>query len=187
MKFLGSVLLAALLLPQPAHAFGRSKRIKAIQSYCDDVQTEFTGSPPAVFSGPDPWTELDEVPSTMEDPALALVYSEGFAAPRWVFLRIAGEDKDRWSEDINYYFRADGSLVMRERHLQLVSANISLAQKTYYEHGKVLKNYTRHRALGPGKQKIAAFLDEPAPDYMTVDDLPFSMEDESGTELVSQR
>lgn len=187
MKFLGSVLLAALLLAPSAHAFGRSKRIKAIQSYCDDLQTEFMGSPPAVFSGPDPWTELDEVPSTMEDPALALVYAEGFATPRWVFLRISGADKDRWSEDINYYFRADGSIVMRERHLQLVSANVSLVEKTYYEHGKVLKDSTRHSALGPGKQKIAAFLDEPAPDYMTVDDLPFSMEDESGTELVSRR
>ena len=186
MKCLGSVLLAAVLLPAPAHAFGHSKRIKAIQIYCNDLQTEFAGLSPEVFSGPDPWTELDEVPSVMEDPALAFVYAEGFT-PRWVFLRIVGQDKDRWSEDVDYYFRADGSIAMRERHLQLISANISLVETTYYEHGKVLKHSTHHRALGPGKQNIASFLDEPVPDYMTVDDLPFSSDEDSETELVSRR
>ena len=122
----------------------------------------------------------------MQDPALALVYAED-VAPRWVFLRIAGLDQDRWSEDIDYYFGADGRIAMRERHLQLSAAKISLVEKTYYEHGKVLKDYRRHRALGPGKQKVGAFLDEPAPDYMTVDDLPFSADDESETVQVSRR
>ncbi len=186
MRILGSVLLAVALLTPPAHALGHSKQIKAIQNYCGEIGAEFSGASPEVFSGPDPWTELDDVPANMGDQALALVYSEGFK-PKWVFLRIAGPEKEKWSEDIDYYFRDDGTIAKRERHLQISSANMTLVETTYYEHGKVLKDATRHHSLGPGKQKISVFSDEPAPDYMTVDDLPFSGNDDAGTELISLR
>lgn len=186
MKILGSVLLAVAILTPPARAFGHSKQIKAIQNYCDEIGTEFSGNSPEVFSGPDPWTELDEVPADMADQALAFVYADGFA-PKWVFLRIASPKKDGWSEDIDYYFRNDGSIAKRERHLQILAANMTLDETTYYDHGEVLKDTTRHHALGPGKQKISAFNDEPAPDYMTVDDLPFFSDDDTGAQLVSLR
>ena len=186
MRMLGSVLLAAVLLTPPACAFGHSKQIKAIQNYCGEIGIEFSGASPAVFSGPDPWMELDEVPAGMVDQALALVYAEGFA-PKWVFLRIAGPEKDGWSEDIDYYFRDDGSIAKRERHLQIFAANMTVVETTFYEHGKVLKSTMHHYALAPGKQKMAAFIDEPAPNYMTVDDLPFPGDEDAGTEFVSLR
>lgn len=179
-------MLGVALLTPPAHAFGHAKQIKAIQEYCLGVESEFSGAPPQVFSGPDPWTELDEVPSRMAGQALALVYVEGYE-PKWVFLRIAGPQKEGWSEDIDYYFQDDGTIAKRERHLQLLAANIALVETTYYAHGNVLKDTTRHHALGPGKQKVSAFNDEPAPDYRTVDDLPFSGDEDAGTELVSLR
>lgn len=185
MRILGSVLLAVMLFPPPACALGHSKQIKAIQNYCGEIGAEFSGASPQVFSGPDPWTELDEVPAGMVDQALALVYAEGFE-PKWVFLRIAGSEKDGWSEDIDYYFRDDGSIAKRERYLQIPVANMTLVETTFYEHGKVLKDTTRHHALRPGKQKMAAFNDEPPPDYMTVDDLPFPGNDDAGAELIGR-
>lgn len=186
MKSFGSVLLGIVLLTFPAHALGHSKQIKAIQEYCGRVEAEFAGSSPVVFSGPDPWTVLDEVPARMGDQALALVYSDGFV-PKWVFLRIAGPREEGWSEDIDYYFRNDGSIAKRERHLQILPANMTLIQTTFYERGKVLKTVTHHHSLGHGKQNVAAFNDEPAPDYMSIDDLPFRSEDDGETEFVSLR
>lgn len=186
MKPLVCVLAVIGLLSPPAHALGHAKQLKAIQNYCNELDAEFAGASPDVFSGPDPWTELDEVPSGMVDQALALMYSEG-KQPRWVFLRIKGPEKDGWWEDINYYFRADGTIAKRERHFQILAANITLSEITFYDQGKVIKDRTHHRALGPGKQNTSAFVDEPAPDYMTVDDLPFRDDSDSPARLVNSR
>jgi hypothetical protein len=186
MKALARVLAAIGLLSPPAHALGHAKQIKAIQNYCNELDSEFAGASPDVFSGPDPWTELEEVPASMQDQALALVYSEG-KQPRWVFLRIKGPEEDAWWEDINYYFRADGTIAKRERHFQIRAANITLSETTFYDHGKVIKDRTHHQALGPGKKNTSAFIDEPAPDYMTVDDLPFRDDSDTPARLVNSR
>ena len=166
------IVFAGLMLGLSAVALAKSKRIDDIDQYCIRVQTETSGSPPLVFSGPEPWIELDEPPAAYdEDEAMALVYTSG-PAVRWVLLRISNTD-ERWAEDVAYYFRDDGTITKRERYVQAPDANIELDAVTYYAHGNVIKETVHHHALHRGRQHLSDFNDPDAPVYMSVDDLPF--------------
>jgi hypothetical protein len=159
------------MLGLTAVALGKSKLIDDIDQYCIRVQTETSGSPPLVFSGPEPWVELDEAPAYDDDDVIALVYTSG-PAVRWVLLRIANVD-ERWAEDVAYYFRDDGTIAKRQRHVQAPGANVELDAVTYYEHGDVIKERVHHHALGHGRKHLSDFNDPDAPVYMRVEDLPF--------------
>lgn len=126
---------------------------------------------PFIFSGPDPWTELNDAPAQMEEEALAYVYAQG-PSIRWVFIRLV-DDQAGWQEDIHYYFHEDGSIAKRSRQLQAVAANVELDETTYYQDGAVLKQITHHHSLGKRTKDKADFTDPDCPKYLTVDDLPF--------------
>jgi hypothetical protein len=131
----------------------------------------FASTSPFVFSGPEPWMQMDEVPASMPGDALAFVYTAG-GDIRWVFVRINDEDNG-WSEDIDYFYRDDGSLAKRVRHLQSASSNIALDVTTYYSGGRVLKEKAHHHPLSHGKTDNSQFNDPDAPVFWTVEDLPF--------------
>jgi hypothetical protein len=152
-------------------ALARSRALNDIDTYCKLVLNETSGVTPFVFSGPDPWTELDDAPSGMRDQALAYVYTQG-PAVRWVFLRIVDADEG-WAEDIRYYFREDGSIAKRVRKVESLSSNIEFEATTYYRSGDILKEVTHHHALRHGHKDSSLFSDPDAPIYMSVDDLPF--------------
>ena len=81
--------------------------------------------------------------------------------------------KQSWNQTVNYYFRDDGTIAKRERVLQSVAANIELQELSYYENGRPVKEFTHHRALGPGREDSSKLDDPDAPVYMSLDDLPF--------------
>lgn len=164
----GLLLLLALC---SGNLLARPRELAAIDQYCSDIRTELSASTPFIFSGPDPWTELDDIPAEMPDEALAYVYTQG-PSIRWVYLRLVDEQAG-WQEDIHYFFHEDGNVAKRVRRLFSAAANLELDETTYYESGDVLKQITRHHALAKGLKKVADFSDPDAPVYLTVDDLPF--------------
>lgn len=159
------------LAPTAAQAGSRSRKVDAIDLYCQRLQSSFVNATPFVFSGPDPWTEMDELPARMPDEAVAYVYATG-PDIRWVFIRIVDEDED-WAEDINYFYRDDGTLIKRTRQIQAHAANIVLDETGYFESGKLLKDSRKHHALASGRQDSSRFIDPDAPLYWTTGDLPF--------------
>jgi hypothetical protein len=164
-------LLLSFTLAGSCFALGHSKRISEIDDYCSRVQKDVGSVSPFVFSGPDPWVQLDEVPASMPDEALAFVYTVG-PDVRWVFLRMVDRDEG-WTEDVNYFFRQDGAIVKRVRQVRSAPANLVFDVTTYYEAGRILKERTHHHALGQGRQDVSAFNDPDAPAFWSVDDLPF--------------
>jgi len=171
MKRAGAVLVVGLLLSLHASAFGRSKRLAEIDRYCLRVQAETSGTPPLIFSGPDPWVELDDGTPDSDDDAVAMIYTSG-PAVRWVLLHLTSADEG-WVEDISYYFREDGTIAKRERHVEAPAANVELDVTTYYQSGRVMKEIAHHHAMHRGRKNLSEFNDPDAPAYMTVDDLPF--------------
>lgn len=163
-------LICGLLLLLPGGAFGRSKT-GLIDVYCQTLRSEFAGAVPFVFSGPDPWVKLDDVPASMPNEALAFIYTAG-PDIRWVFLRITDEN-NAWFEDIEYYYRDDGSLAKRVRHLQSLASNIALDVSSYYAGGRLIKQKSHHYPLAHGKTDNSQFSDPNAPTFWSVDDLPF--------------
>jgi hypothetical protein len=159
------------LLAAPSAASSQSRKLLAIDSYCKQLQAAFSNATPFVFAGPDPWTEIDELPASMPDEAVAYLYTTG-AEIRWVFIRIV-DDQDGWSEDINYFYRDDGTLAKRTRQVQSRAANITLDVTSYFEDGKLLKESRKHHAFASGKKDSSQFVDPDAPVYWTTDDLPF--------------
>jgi hypothetical protein len=160
-------LVGAIMLAS-ASAYAGPSKIRAIDAYCGQLRADFASTAPYVFSGPDPWVQLDEVPAAMPDEGLAFVYTSG-ADIRWVFFRITDRD-NQWSEDIDYFYR--GTLAKRERHLQSTPSNIALDVVSYYVDGQVVKERSHHHPLLPGKTDSSQFIDPDAPQFLTVDDLP---------------
>jgi len=164
---------AASLLCVPLLAFGRSKHINDIEQICRDIIAEFPNGPTLVFSGPDPWSEIDTPPLEMTEGAWAYVYAEG-AGIRWLFLRQVGPGES-WLEDTNYFYRQDGTLAKRQRTLSSFKSNISLDVTSYYDpDGKLVKEITRHRALDGKHENTANFVDHEPPLFPTASDVPFS-------------
>ena len=159
-----------VLILFPALTLGHSK-LTAIDANCLQLQTAFANATPIVFSGPDPWVLLDDIPASMPDDAVAYLYTAGTDV-RWVFVRVVDSDAG-WSEDISYFFNEHGAIMKRERHLQSTASNISLDVFTYYEAGRVLKEKSRHHALARGKPDASQFNDPDAPTFTSVHDLPF--------------
>lgn len=163
----------AILFCSPLPAFGRSKRIAAIDQICRDIVAEFPAGPTLVFSGPDPWSEIDAPPAEMTQGAWAYVYAEG-PDIRWLFLRQVGPGES-WLEDTNYFYREDGTLAKRQRNLSSYKSNISLDVTAYYDpDGKILKEITRHRALDGKRENTGIFVDHEPPLFPTIADVPFS-------------
>src|ERR1700761_2442210 len=135
MSRLAACLFCGLIFLAPGAAFGGPSKTSLIDEYCNRLRTDFATTSAFVFSGPDPWVQLDDVPASMPDEGLAFVYTTG-ADIRWVFLRITDRDNG-WSEDIDYFYGADGTLAKRERHLQAIASNIALDVTSYYFEGQL--------------------------------------------------
>jgi len=150
---------------------GRALKPAAIDRYCEQLKLEFRETTPYLFAGPDPWVELDEMPSVFSDQVLASVYAEG-AGIRRVVLRLFGPKND-WDQTVDYCFARDGSLLKRTRYLEQKTANIAFEETAYYADGRTRKERVRHHALGSGREDRSQFNDPGAPDYPTVTDLPF--------------
>ncbi len=161
----------ALARHWPGRGLKGGAKVVAIDGYCAHLQQAFGAATPFMFSGPDPWTEMDEVPAAMPAEALAYVYAAG-GEIRWVFLRIVDEEQG-WSEDVNYFYDQHGDLVKRVRTVQSGAANISMEMSNYYENGRAFKEVTHHHAMVHGRQDSSQFTDPDAPVFWTTDDLPF--------------
>jgi hypothetical protein len=168
-RALGWLVVSVAVCPAPVAA--RPKKVALIDEYCAQIRDEFRDTVPVAFSGPDPWVEIDDIGATLSDGALAYVYAEG-PAIRWVVLIISGP-RQSWTQTTDYYFRNDGSIAKRDRSLRSITANIQLEEATYYVQGRAFKDFTHHRALGPGHQDSSKLDDPDAPTYLTVDELPF--------------
>jgi hypothetical protein len=179
------LLVLMVLAAGPPAAYGRPKKLAAIDLYCERLKTEFLESAPVLFVGPDPWTELEKRPDSIADDVLASVYAEGLKI-RWVVLQIAGPNR-QWSETVSYFFDKNDLLVKRERYLDQRAANIAFEEIRYYTNGEVLTERTHHHALGPGRQDSSQFDDPDAPDFLAVDDLPFPKSVNLWRQLASTR
>jgi hypothetical protein len=161
--------LAVAFASQPAQA--RTKKLVAIDELCRRLRSEFIEAQPAIFSGPNPWVPLERAPSRLREGTLAYVYSEG-PLTRWVVLLIEGPHH-AWSETVNYFFASNGQLLKRERYLEDVTSNTALEENRYYENGELLNRSTGHHALKSGHENSDQFNDQDAPEFISVDDLPF--------------
>lgn len=156
----------------PLQVSARSHQVQAIDQYCAELRSELISTAPFIFAGPDPWTQIDNVPQQADDDdTLAYVFTEG-PSIRWVFLRIT-DKQNGWLEEVHYYFRPDGTIAKRARHLLSFAANVEFDEALYYTGGNVSEQVTHHhKLLKKGKRK-ADFSDPDAPEYKTVGELPF--------------
>jgi hypothetical protein len=168
------LLCVAVLAPQ-ALLMGRSKKLDAIDSECDNLHEFFQEAIPLRFSGPNPWMELDEEQKADPGYAVALVYAAG-PRIRWVVMQLA-DDGERWTENVDYCFAEDGTIARRQRELESREANTELEIVTYYEGRRVLKRKVHHRAMSAGREDSSKLEDPDAPVYWTVDELPFPLPD----------
>jgi hypothetical protein len=167
-------LLLTILLPQIIR--GRPAKTALIDASCLTIRNEFLEATPAFFSGPDPWVQLDRLPHTFPDAAIAAVYSEG---PRikWVVLEMQGPD-NAWYEITNYFFDESGLLQKRERRLDQYSSHIQVSENFYFENRKRIKTSFHHQQLSENnsaekdKENWDTFYDPDAPLYTSTADLP---------------
>jgi hypothetical protein len=165
--------VAALGLGLTLHAHGRPNRIRRTDQECAAILSEFVEALPRYFSGPDPWVQLDRLPDTFADAAIARVYSEG-PRLRWLVLEMAGPN-DGWFERTNYFFDEAGNVEKRERVLEENAANVRIEESTYLERGRIIKTTYHHAPLQPGhgsKENWDVFYDPDAPEYTRTEDLP---------------
>lgn len=169
-KFVWLAFAASLL------ANANSEKTAAIDDFCVTIRNEFVESAPRYFSGPDPWVQLDRLPDSFADVAVATVYTEG-SRVRWVVLEMAGP-QDGWFETTHYFFDQQGLVKKRERLLEQNSANVRVEESMYFQKGKIIKTSYRHSPLHPGRRDRRkeedwdAFYDPNAPEYETTADLP---------------
>jgi hypothetical protein len=168
LRLLAPVLLAAV----PALPFGRARQISEIDRYCKSVDMAVSTATPFLFTGPDPWSEADDLSPDDQEEAVAYVYAVGLQIRR-VFIRIT-DAEDGWREDVSYFFDPGGDLVKRIRTVDSPAANISLETTAYYTAGDLLKESAHRHSLAHGRQDSSRFLDPGAPVFWTTDDLPFS-------------
>jgi hypothetical protein len=102
---------------------------------------------------------------------LALVYAEG-SQTRWVVLLVQGPHH-QWSQTVNYFYGTDNRLVKRERYLDQVPANTALQEFLYYQQGRVFSKMSSHHPLKAGREDTSQFDDPNAPEFGSVDELPF--------------
>ncbi len=152
-------------------AQGRPKKEAAIDQYCERLRLEFVEAQPDVFGGPNPWVQLERPPERVREGMLAFVYSEGWQT-RWVELLIEGPHHE-WFQTVHYFYGADNRLVKRERYLEQVPANTALEEVLYYEDGAVFRKSSHHHPLKAGREDNTQFDDPNAPEFGSVEELPF--------------
>jgi hypothetical protein len=158
-------------------AQGRSKKQAAIDEYCKRLRVEFVEAQPAVFAGPNPWVQQEGPPGRVLEGMLALVYAEG-SQTRWVVLLIQGPHHE-WFQTVNYFYGTDNRLVKRERYLDQVQANTAFQEVLYYEHGAVFSKDSGHHPLKGGREDGSQFDDPNAPEFGSVEELPFPEDSDS--------
>jgi hypothetical protein len=74
---------------------------------------------------------------------------------------------------VNYFYGTDNRLVKRERYLDQVPANTTLEELLYYENGRIFSKASRHHPLKTGREDHSQFDDPNAPEFGSVEELPF--------------
>ncbi len=171
-----------MLASQPA-AQSRPNKQAAIDDYCQRLRAEFVETQPDVFRGPNPWVQLEKPPARVLEGSLALVYAEG-SQTRWVELLIVGPHHE-WFQTVNYFYGPDNRLVKRERYLDQVPANTALEELLYYEQGRVFSKTSHHHPLKAGREDSAQYYDPNAPEFGSVDELPFPADADADRPLAS--
>ena len=105
----------------------------------------------------------------------ALVYAAKTELPLKVGMLFNSESGD-WVQEIEFYFRADGSLAKRYENLRTFYGNVTAHRYTWFDcNGKELKSERKFFELGAKKRTTpdGDFQDEPFPPYKRLKDLPF--------------
>ena len=119
------------------------------------------------------WNEVEGRPDAGETVAVVYVDRETTIA---AFFEIQSESGD-WVLFADYYFRPNRSLAKRHERLNTFYGNASVIREAYFGcHGEDFGGTTRHLDLSTQRPKAPdpEFIDEPAPLYKRVEDLPFS-------------
>jgi len=179
-----------------ASALARPSKTSAIDDFCLAIRNEFVEAVPQYFSGPDPWVQLDRLPNSFADVAVATVYYEG-ARIKWVVLEMEGPG-NAWFETTHYFFDEDGRIKKRERHLDQYLSHIRIREDQYFDAQRIIKTGFHHSRLTenssvsadkPGanenpapsacsscanspKENWDSFFDPNAPFYTSTADLP---------------
>jgi hypothetical protein len=118
------------------------------------------------------WSELTDSSET-EGTAASVYFDQG--TPVAAFFTIQTESGD-WVLFACYYFRSDGSLAKRHERLNTSYGSASVLRDAYFGcHGEAYGGLTRHLDLKTQKPKKPdpEFVDERAPLFKRVQDLPF--------------
>ncbi len=108
--------------------------------------------------------------------AAAAVYMDDAGIPVAAFFTIQTESGD-WILYADYYFRPDGSLAKRHERLNTFHGNAAVIRDAFFGcRGEVHRRTSRHLDLQTKKEKRPApeFVDEHAPLFQRIQDLPFS-------------
>jgi hypothetical protein len=177
-KFL--LLLAALLCQNSPNtlAAGHPSKTSLIDDFCSQIRREFLEDAPRYFSGPDPWKEIDHLPDSLTDLAVATVHSEG-PRVRWLVLVMASAGGE-WFETTQYFFDEKGLILKRERQLEHNASNIRIDESIYYDQAKMIKKIYHHSQLSANQisqkresnEKWDVFFDPDAPEYISTGSLP---------------
>ncbi|HEX4807436.1 MAG TPA: hypothetical protein VH325_00810 [Bryobacteraceae bacterium] len=180
LRSIAAVILFCAVLP----LYARSKKISEIEQTCQDIVAEFPNGPSRIFAGPDPWFEVDTPPpNALRNGSWAYVYAEG-PSIRWLFVREVGPE-NAWLQDINYFYRQDGTLAKRQRSLSAFKSNVSIEAIEYYDaNGNLIKDITHHHPLSGRHEDTSSFIDHEPPLFPTVADVPFSDDLELGSRLI---
>jgi|GEM_PF-1732611 len=188
---IGKALILLLCLAGSNLSLGYQKRntveLTALASYTKSID-QFTkrhpgkmrifGIIPGEEDKPDKWAEFQtvrqEVQANLEDSAHVWARERNVVVARFSFTSSSGD----WYHFVDYYFRADGTLVKIHTQLNTFAGpdgGISVVcDKFYSSGGKLLHTLTRYLDLkSQTPRKRVEFMDQPIPDYKTVRDLPF--------------
>lgn len=120
------------------------------------------------------WHEVTQWAEPNAD--VALVYAGKAEAPLKVLLILTSLSGD-WTHEVEFYFRADGTLAKRYDYLGTFYGEVKAHRNTWFDcSGKQLKSERRFYQLGTDKRLKSPgpdFTDEPVPLYKTVKGLPF--------------
>ena len=173
------LLTAALFVAGPLTAAGVPPCETAVQTkaYAAQVDERIKQIKPRMFVQMDTaskWTEVKDTPDSAA--AVANVYVDPSGLPIAAFFSFAPAAKD-WVQFANYYFRADGTLAKKNELLNTTHGRVSRSRETLFgcqgEELKATEQFvdleSKHKKKRPGDD----FVDEPAPMFKKVEELPF--------------
>ena len=187
---LGSLLIlaAAASGQEQKTAAPQKTELASIGSYAKSID-QFTnrnagkrrifGIVPGEEDKPDKWAEFkyvrQAVQANLHDSAYVWLKDGKVVAAQFSLTSSSGD----WYHYVNYYFRADGTLVKIHAQLNTFASpegGISVVRDKFYSsRGKLLRTDTQYLDLKSQKpRKRGEFMDQPIQVYQTARDLPFT-------------